>query len=644
MDEADDSFEFSVRLSAQHVLREISRMFGSPGQVAIGTASQARLEEADRLRMAGSPHWWKCREAGLLGLGVLAEDLEDDDYLESLPAGLADAQRHLAEQLLRSELAEPVDASHPCLYSRCLVAAAQGCQAGCAAQGEGDTSGSLDTCVAALEAAGRGLNAASPMIKLSACRAINRLVPCLQRLGDGGVERLAGFALPLLAGLCSLLPQAEEDMLHLLFDSMIVAVGANAEATAAMEPTLTPLLLQVWGSNLEDPLVTHDVLETLSIMTQKTGPVCVGQVCSRLLPQLCLMLGVHDRDVPDGAVDPRDSAVDLLTILVRSGGCSLQVDESTKQAFVLVTRLSGADGAEGCSADHSVLQNAAECLRVFVQTMPEELTALTISEGVTGLHRCVGVVSWLLSTHLDDSAAMQVGSLVTALIRHCGHILDSVVTDMLRALVARLRTAQFPSLIQELLVVLAHIVNQQGATQTVEFLWTVEAEGAALRFVMNLMVENIPYMIRPYYIKVCCAALGAVCATRDARVLTVRVETTAESAHATGVDGGGVSSRTRSKGGVQTVTVELPVAAMREMVRAVGREELAQQERATAGKQYYDEDEDDEGDDGLEYADDGGEDDPYGDDVDEGDRPGVFAAAGDFEAFEHFLSYGQGGT
>lgn len=558
-------------------------------------------------------------------------------------AGLADAQRQLAQQLLGRELREPVDVSHPCLYSRCLVAAAQGCQAGCGGQdGARPPAGLLDTCVAVLDVVGRGLSADSAMVKLAACRAVNRLVPCLKSLGDDGVDRLDGFALPLLSSLCTLLPQAQEDMLCLLFDSMIMAVGVNAEATATMEPTLTPLLLQVWCSNLEDPMVPHNVLETLSIMTQKTG--AAAQICSRLLPQLCNMLVVHDRDVPEGAVDPRDSAVDMLSILVRSGGCSLQTDD-LKQAFLLVTRLGGADGADGCSADHSVLQNAAECVRLFVQTMPEQITALTMSEGVTGLHRCVGVVSWLLSTHLDDSAALQVGSLVTTLIRRCGHILDSVVTDMLRALVARLRTAHFPSLIQEMLVVLAHIVNQQGATQTIEFLWTCEPEGAALGFVMNLLVEHLPYMVRLYHIKVCCAALGAICAagraSTDARILNLMVDTT----QSLNANSEGVASRTRSKGGVQAVSVPLPLAAMREMVRAAGQQDLVLQERATAGKQYFgdDDDEYDEDDEGFEEDERenvGEEDDPYGGcgDGDEfGARSGAFAAASDFAQFEQFL-------
>jgi hypothetical protein len=86
-DEDDESFEFSVRLVAQHVLREISRMFGSRGQAAIGAASQRLMDQGNQLREAGSPHWWKCREAGLLGLGILAEDREDEDYHANLPAG-----------------------------------------------------------------------------------------------------------------------------------------------------------------------------------------------------------------------------------------------------------------------------------------------------------------------------------------------------------------------------------------------------------------------------------------------------------------------------------------------------------------------------------------------------------------------------
>ena len=646
LEEGDESFEFSVRLNAQHVLQEISSNFGPAAAEAISTAAHARLEEAERLRAAAHSQWWKCREAGLLALGILAEDLQgfeeaqatsarlilpsrcsfpaSDSLAFSVRAALLEAQRLLVDQLLQRELAEhQAEPPHPCLHSRCLVAAAQACQAGC-----------TDAASLVLQAAGRGLSAESPMVKLSSCRAVNRLVPCLKQGGEDGLQCLATFALPLLQGLCSLLPEAQEDMLHLLFDSMIVAVGANAPATAAMEPVLTPLLVQVWGSNLDDPMITGSVMETLRTMAHRAESQCAAQVCTRLLPQVCSMIGPRGAELPEGAME---SAVDLLTILVSSGSCSLQTP-GLEEAFVLVTRLSGADGPESTSVDHSVLQNGAECVRVFVQTMPDQVAALQVAPGVTGLHRCVGVVSWLLSANVDDSAAMLVGPLVTALIRHCGHILESVVTEMLRALVARLRTAHMPSFIEALLIVLAHITNQQGAPQMIEFLCACEPDTLAL--VTGLWIEQLPYMIRPYHVKVCCAALGAVCATRDARVLAASVQVKVEAAES----GDSVSSRTRSKGGGErTASVALPQAAMRELVRAVGRDELAQQERAQAGQQQHYYGDEDEGEDGDGWADEGG-DEMHGPGFEEDGQAGLgagvstFASADDFDQFERFLA------
>ena len=646
LEEGDESFEFSVRLNAQHVLQEISSNFGPAAAEAISTAAHARLEEAERLRAAAHPQWWKCREAGLLALGILAEDLQGFEeaqatraclilpaaafqqvaHSRSLSAALLEAQRQLVDELLQRELAEhQAEPPHPCLHSRCLVAAAQACQAGC-----------VDAASLVLQAAGRGLSAESPMVKLSSCRAVNRLVPCLKQGGEDGLQCLATFALPLLQGLCSLLPEAQEDMLHLLFDSMIVAVGANAPATAAMEPVLTPLLVQVWGSNLDDPMITASVMETLRTMAHRAESQCAAQVCTRLLPQVCSMIGPRGAELPEGAME---SAVDLLTILVSSGSCTLKTP-GLEEAFVLVTRLSGADGAESTSVDHSVLQNGAECVRVFVQTMPDQVAALQVAPGVTGLHRCVGVVSWLLSANVDDSAAMLVGPLVTALIRHCGHILESVVTEMLRALVARLRTAHMPSFIEALLIVLAHITNQQGAPQMIEFLCACEADTLAL--VTGLWIEQLPYMIRPYHVKVCCAALGAVCATRDARVLAASVQVKIEAAES----GDSVSSRTRSKGGGERNTaVALPQAAMRELVRAVGRDELAQQERAQAGQQQHYYGDEDEGEEGDGWVGEGGEMHDHGFEEDEQaglDRSGAgvstFASADDFDQFERFLA------
>jgi hypothetical protein len=103
---------------------------------------------------------------------------------------------------------------------------------------------------------------------------------------------------------------------------------------------------------------------------------------------------------------------------------------------------------------------------------------------------------------------MEVGPLITSLIRRCGHLLDSLVGEILGAVVKRLRAAHMPSLIQALLLVLAHVVNQQGGATFIEFLCTCEPDSAALHHVMTLWLEHAPFILRQYHVKVCCAALA----------------------------------------------------------------------------------------------------------------------------------------
>jgi hypothetical protein len=435
-------------------------------------------------------------------------------------------------------------------------------------------------CIAVLEATGRGLTSStSSIVKLSACRAVNRLIPCLRQLGNGGLECLSSFAAPLLEGLCALMPQAQEDMLHSLFETLLVAVGANAEATVVAESTLTPMLVRIWGDNLADPMVTQYVLDTWSTMVRQSSQ-CAALVCTQLAPHVCQILSEPPEKLPEGAME---STVDLLAVLVRCGNCDISAPDMSR-AFMLVTKLGGADGAADSCADHSVLQNSAVCVRVFVQTMPGQICSLAVGDGVSGLHRCVAMVYWLLSPDVDDSAAMEVGPLISALVRHCGHVLGQVVMEILRAMVGRLRTAHMPSFIQSLLLVLAQLANQQGGQQTIEFLCAC-GDSEALAFVTRQWLENLPYLMRPYDIKVFAAALGAVCTTRDPRILVLNTEITVESEDSAGGDS--IASRTRSARGSQQVTVELTVAVMRGMLRAVGREELYAKERATDSADVY---------------------------------------------------------
>jgi hypothetical protein len=404
-DEDEESFEYSVRLSSRHALHEISNEFSEAGQKAVISAASQNMHEASALQQFGAAHWWKRREAALVALAIAVGD--DDD--EGARISMFDAPA-LLQELLSTDL---VDAnSHPFLYGQALVTASKMVSVGINAE---------------------NLGVAAPFLEASsACWCERRHTSSALRCNPCGRRRTRG-------------------------------------ATTAAEPQLTPVLLQVWGANIHDPLITQDILETLETMATQS-PACAAGLCNTLVPHVCHMIS-NSRSLPEGALE---SAIDLVTMLIQTGAGNFSSIPNLVHIFAMVTSLGGADGVDLCSADHSVLQNVAECTRAFVEAMPEATVEVEVADGVTGLRRCVAVVSYLSSPDLSDPAAMEVGPLITSLIRRCGHLLDSLVVEILGAVVCRLRAASMPSLIQNLLLVLAHVVNRQGGATFIEFLCACE--------------------------------------------------------------------------------------------------------------------------------------------------------------------------
>ena len=153
------------------------------------------------------------------------------------------------------------------------------------------------------------------------------------------------------------------------------------------------------------PLRAHTLLphHSLSRVPDSPRPTCPSdahaggvnhQAFASFVPHICGILGTSNQSLPEGCVE---SAIEMLVALIRSGCCDMAQQPKLAEAFVLVTRLAGADGSSDCSSDQSILQAAADAVRAFIQTAPDQVCALTVGDGRTGLHRCVSVISYLLS-------------------------------------------------------------------------------------------------------------------------------------------------------------------------------------------------------------------------------------------------------
>ena len=108
----------------------------------------------------------------------------------------------------------------------------------------------------------------------------------------------------------------------------------------------------------------------------KQSPACAAGLCNTLVPHVCQMISSAET-LPEGAIE---SAIDLVTVLIQTGAGNFASIPNLVDIFALVTRLGGADGVELCSADHSVLQNVADCTRAFVEAMPEAVVEVQVGQ------------------------------------------------------------------------------------------------------------------------------------------------------------------------------------------------------------------------------------------------------------------------
>jgi hypothetical protein len=98
------------------------------------------------------------------------------------------------------------------------------------------------------------------------------------------------------AGLGRLLNEFSEETMHLLLETLVVVVCADATAAAAWEQHLSPAVLRLWAANVTDPLLSVDALDVLQALADnpaalprlQVAPVCPQMACFPSRQHPCL--------------------------------------------------------------------------------------------------------------------------------------------------------------------------------------------------------------------------------------------------------------------------------------------------------------------------------------------------------------------
>ncbi|XP_043977919.1 importin-9 [Gambusia affinis] len=477
-DEDDDTFSYSVRISAQDLLLAVAAEFQNESAAALAAAATRHLQEAEQAKNGGNEHWWKIHEACMLALGsvktIITENVKNGRIQFDMHGFLA--------SVILADL--NLTAASPFLLGRALWAASRFTAAM-----------SPELIQQFLQATVSGLHDSQPpSVRISAVRAIWGY--CDQLKLSESTHILQPFLPSILEGLVQLAAQFSSEVLTLVMETLCIVCTVDPAFTTSAENKICPLTIAIFLKYNNDPVVASLAQDIFKELAQIEG--CQGPMQMRLIPTLISIMQAPPDKIPSGLCA---TSIDILATVVRNTKPPLS-ELLVCQAFPVVAQ---------CTLrtdDHTIMQNGGECLRAYVSVALEQIAQWRDEQGNSGLWYVMQVVNQLLDPRTSESTAVFVGRLVSTLISRAGTELGDQLDHILRAILSKMQQAEALSVMQSLIMVFAHLVHSQ-LDPLLEFLCSLPGPTGkpALEFVMTEWMSRQHLFYGQYEGKVSTVAL-----------------------------------------------------------------------------------------------------------------------------------------
>uniref|UniRef100_A0A4W6CBI1 Importin 9 n=1 Tax=Lates calcarifer TaxID=8187 RepID=A0A4W6CBI1_LATCA len=477
-DEDDDTFSYSVRISAQDLLLAVAAEFQNESAAALAAAATRHLQEAEQAKNSGNEHWWKIHEACMLALGsvktIITENVKNGRIQFDMHGFLA--------SVILADL--NLAAASPFLLGRALWAASRFTAAM-----------SPELIQQFLQATVSGLHDSQPpSVRISAVRAIWGY--CDQLKLSESTHVLQPFLPSILEGLVQLAAQFSSEVLTLVMETLCIVCTVDPAFTTSAENKICPLTIAIFLKYNNDPVVASLAQDIFKELAQIEG--CQGPMQMRLIPTLVSIMQAPPDKIPSGLCA---TSIDILTTVVRNTKPPLS-EMLVCQAFPVVAQ---------CTLrtdDNTIMQNGGECLRAYVSVALEQVAQWRDEQGNSGLWYVMQVVNQLLDPRTSEFTAAFVGRLVSTLISRAGTELGEQLDQILRAILSKMQQAETLSVMQSLIMVFAHLVHSQ-LEPLLEFLCSLPGPTGkpALEFVMTEWMSRQHLFYGQYEGKVSTVAL-----------------------------------------------------------------------------------------------------------------------------------------
>jgi len=497
-DEDEESFSFSVRLSAQDLFLACCQRFKSECATALVTVVAQLLKEAEEKKSSGLPHWWKIHESCFLALGSVQSLI-----VESISKSLVQFD---FSSFLTNVVLEDLKADSPFLIGRSLWIASRFVALM-----------PHDMVKQFLEATVCGLQGnQSLVVRICTVRSIFAFCDHLSNPQFKSV--LIPFLSPMIDGLLQFVGQASVEVLALILESMIVIIPISRDVTIRHEDQISSLAIAVFLKYANDPLVSSLASDVLSELAEYASSPALLE--AKLLPTIVSIFNADKEKMPSGLVS---MATDILCNVVKKLKPPIPASFYNSGFPAMIKVAISSD-------DNSVLQSAGECTRYFITTDIEQLYSWSDEHGNSGPYYVMQLISVLLSPKLSEFSASLAGRLVSVFLTRSGDRMASKdVATVLRSVLSKLQQSMTLTVVQSLIMVFAQLINR-NVQLVVDFLSSVPgpSNNSALEFVLTEWCDKQGMFFGSYDKKVSAIALSHLLehglATRDEKLSKITVK------------------------------------------------------------------------------------------------------------------------
>jgi importin-9 len=490
--------DLRARNVAVALVRELMDSFTEEALAAGSSAFEWGVNMANDARKKSDSNWWRLLEASLLIAGILSRGIQDQTNSSLFNTG---AVIEIAFKLIRAPQDIP-----PVLWSRCMwllgrfswaLTPEQGCE--CFKIG-----------VTAL-----GANQPTP-VRVASCCALIELQHHLKSHSNR-----SNLLFSSVQGTCSLLSSTSSESLPIIVGAVSEFINqAGPEIASAVEPHLTPALVQVWSQHASNPHLCESIVDVFQSLASNSSALSGLQ--SRLLPTLCSLVNDHEKKLP-GIVE---YALDLMKVIARSDEAGNELSSTflgMSVPCVLQFMSTSNDNAGLCSGAaclSAIIYSAKTSLRnVSIPSLPNPNNTSN-NNNTTSIDAILFVVSRLLSPGFPEMGSACVGTLVTQIITCLSDTLNSnIVKQLCHAMIMKLESCRFGDLKMNIILFFARLIHkdihsimsilmpmqiqcQDGQTEsafvTLMQSWTTEQQTFSGKFQVKATLLALPLIFQHY--------------------------------------------------------------------------------------------------------------------------------------------------